>query len=241
MKIKNTLFIVLAIAFSFASTNAEYRIYSTQSEFEEAKWAVCEAATDGCNNYIVSDWKVTAWTRKMCLNHTPEWNCTKYKENVITTKSLPVTTTWIDYETTSSKPTICTMQYAPVCGINWKVYWNSCMANGAGVEIAYTWECIVKELSTNDENLYNTIVNRLDTKIQDQINELVSNYLLLINKYTSDKQEKINKLMIEKIDWKVFEILSRNPQDIALSDSENSKYLRYKLLQLELKKITFKK
>jgi hypothetical protein len=46
-----------------------------------------------------------------CVDHTPEWNCIKYKENVMTTKSIkPVTTSFNNTDAVA-----CTMEYAPVC------------------------------------------------------------------------------------------------------------------------------
>jgi hypothetical protein len=42
-----------------------------------------------------------------CADHTPEWTCTKYKEDIITTMSLDIVE--------ENNVVMCTMEYAPVC------------------------------------------------------------------------------------------------------------------------------
>ena len=39
------------------------------------------------------------------------------------------------------KPTMCTMDYVPVCGIDGKTYGNLCMINASGVELVHKGEC----------------------------------------------------------------------------------------------------
>lgn len=43
-------------------------------------------------------------------------------------------------------PTVCTMEYAPVCGEDNITYSNECLANAAGVQISYEGECKTKEV-----------------------------------------------------------------------------------------------
>jgi hypothetical protein len=123
-----------------------------------------------------------------------EWTCTKYKENVMTTKMIE-TDTFVENFTAPEN-----------------------------------------NLSENDQNFYNTIQNRLDVKYQDAINKIVLNFEIKLSKYSTVKQDRIKKIMVEKIESKISHILMQYPQDIALPKSINNKYLSYTLLKFELMK-----
>lgn len=236
---KKFLFIIWLILFSLTFiAQAEYKVYTNVEDFEKDKWDICEAATDGCNSYILQDWKVTGGTKKYCENHIPEWTCTKYKEGTITTLSIPVTTT----ENTESP--ICTMEYAPVCakvqvqcikapcGSMLETFSNSCMAGDN--EIIFTWSCNTK-LSDNDISFYNSIkTSKLDSKIQDKVYNFIDNYKKILFKYNSTLQKKINNKVLILVDEYISDILLNYPQDSSLPESVNNKYLMLKLLKYEI-------
>jgi hypothetical protein len=123
-----------------------------------------------------------------------EWTCTKYKEDVMTTKMLPTTTNHEMVENMES---------------------NS-------------------RLSDNDISFYNTIKDRLDNKYQNTINNVVNKLEIKLSNYSQVKQEKIKKLIVEKLESKISHLLMQYPQDIALPKSVNNKYLAYTLLKFEL-------
>lgn len=77
------------------------KVYNTKAEFEKAEWKTCASATDGCNNYIMKDGKVSAGTQMYCediygKNGQEKWSCTSEK---ITSKEEFIKKHWKTCET----------------------------------------------------------------------------------------------------------------------------------------------
>lgn len=198
MKTTNKLLLwVVTGLLTLSWVNADYKIYDNVSDFEKEKGAVCEAATDGCNNFFMNDGKVAWGTLMACpAEQKIEWTCTKYKDNVMTTKMLPTTT---------------------------------------NDEMVENME-ITSNLSENDQNFYNTIKNRLDIKYQNAVDKIMLSFDKKLSKFSNNKQDIIKKIMIEKIENKISDMLLQYPQDIALPKKVNNRYLTYTLLKFELMK-----
>ncbi|MGH1569138.1 MAG: Kazal-type serine protease inhibitor family protein, partial [Nitrosopumilus sp.] len=44
-----------------------------------------------------------------------------------------------------AKPTVCTMQWDPMCGVDGETYGNMCMLDAADVKLDYRGECVITE------------------------------------------------------------------------------------------------
>lgn len=106
--------------------------YTSAKEFLEAEWNTCEVATDGCNTIMINNWEFWATTLAYCPED-PVYSCTKEKQMV--------------------EEKICTLEYMPVCWIDWVTYWNKCMA--WDTEIVYGNKCT----SMVDNDLYKKFKN----------------------------------------------------------------------------------
>lgn len=208
-------------------------VYKTSEEFLKAEWATCESATDGCNTISIWNWALWASTEMYCeniywVNGQEKWSCKKQKEVVV-----------------EEGPTMCTMQYDPVCWVDWVTYGNSCSA--WKVKVAYTWECNLEswvsegsewwyEWISNDEKFYNHIKATLDTKYQTKVNTILKNYNKKIEKLSVSKKQKINTKIVSALENEINKLLMKYPQDISLPTSVNNAYLSITLLKMEIEK-----
>ncbi len=49
------------------------------------------------------------------------------------------------------KPTVCTMQWEPMCGVDGETYGNLCMLNTADIKLDYEGECVVEQSTVEPE------------------------------------------------------------------------------------------
>lgn len=79
LKVKALIAILTSCLFFSVASAA--RTYETREDLEAHEGVICEAATDGCNDYFFTDNAISGGTLKLCTNHTPAWKCTKYVDD----------------------------------------------------------------------------------------------------------------------------------------------------------------
>lgn len=267
-----SFFILTCILFSQVSAEVWWTItrsltstptvYKTSEEFLKAEGNTCEVATDGCNTITIFNWTLWASTEMYCTDvywdkWSYKWSCKKQKETALVWNDKDengcIWSAWYSWNETKKEcvraweeePIMCTMQYDPVCGVDWVTYGNSCSA--WKVKIAYTWECNsnswnieVSDWLTNDERLYNHIKATLSKKAQQKVWIVLKKYENRISKFSEGKKQEVNTSVIKALENEIFKITMKYPQDIALPESVNNAYLTITLLKMEIEKLNIK-
>lgn len=212
------LFGLLYISATFAEVGgtvtrtATVPTYTTAEDFLAAEWYTCEVATDGCNTITVRDGKFGISTMRYC-EQDPIYSCTQQRQEI----------------------KVCTMEYAPVCGVDAATYSNSCMAGD--VEVAYEWVCEAKDnLSENDRNFYNQIQTQLDEDYVVRVEKVIGAYAenMKRKRWARERMLEAHDSMIERVDTMISKLLMKYPQDIALPERANERYLKLSLIKLSL-------
>ncbi len=64
------------------------------------------------------------------------------------------------------RPTVCTMQWDPMCGIDGETYGNSCMLDAADVKLDYAGECVVAEPEVMEEVMEPEVMESESTPVE---------------------------------------------------------------------------
>ena len=186
------------------------KTYSTSTEFLEAEWQTCEVATDWCNSMSIKDNMFSGGSNDYCSSYDMEYSCIKrvdWYEPVISEEEDVViedvakedednVVEDVISDTTWEDAIMCTMEYAPVCWIDWTTYSNNCMA--WKIEVAYTNECnsmidwslyLSLKNSTSFNNKIDNILSKLSTEKLEEVLEKIT-ILMETTKNSNISEEK---------------------------------------------------
>lgn len=92
------------------------------------------------------------------------------------------------------------------------------------------------KLSQSEQSEYDYIKSNLDSEYLDYSNNFLAKYSNLVEGYSFGTKNRVNNLVLDKLDELLFEIIMDYPQDVSLPEEVNNKYLTLKLIKLELMK-----
>ncbi len=204
------------------------KYYNSKEIFELAEWNKCVSASDWCNTFFMTNWKIWWGTLMACMDQEVKWSCLATNESLkeeFTKKNSSTceeASDWVNNfinlnwefvvrtkiwypenfvanwtcieEKDNPENVACTMQYDPVCWVDWVTYWNNCMAQNK--KIAYAWEC-----------------KKIEAKYMGIIDKIVDIYKQRLQKYSAIKRPAIHENMIKKVDSIIWNF--KNNQTIA--------------------------
>lgn len=230
------IFYSLFFSYSFASKNIEY---DSVENFEKAEWKVCQTATDWCNTFFLTNWKVTWWTLKVCNWVSQKWSCLKYKEleKSLDEEKLGKYSLMTDFEKTEWLTCItatdwCNTYYMTKNGKVWAGTLKACS------NFTPVWECFEKDPMVN-------VLNQDDLKIYIWIKwwNLTPSSIDVVNKYTQKYIDRISHIedSSKRNNLDLLVISIQNYISNVLKNEKNTSWVKLKLNILNLLKYNIQK